>query len=140
MAAKTPAPSVQAAPVKKTWCCSIAHRLRERINATTLKGSPMRAYLTRDADFFVPLQVRVQKAQRVQADLFVSIHADAFFTPQARGASVFALSQGAASSAAARWMAQPGKQGRPDRRRQHSGQRPAPEAGPVRHEHDGPDQ
>jgi N-acetylmuramoyl-L-alanine amidase len=83
----------------------IAHRLRERINATTLKGSPMRAYLTRDADFFVPLQVRVQKAQRVQADLFVSIHADAFFTPQARGASVFALSQGAASSAAARWMA-----------------------------------
>ena len=83
----------------------IAHRLRERINATTLKGNPMRAYLTRDADFFVPLQVRVQKAQRVQADLFISIHADAFLTPKARGASVFALSQGAASSAAARWMA-----------------------------------
>jgi N-acetylmuramoyl-L-alanine amidase len=66
----------------------------------------MRAYLTRDADFFVPLQVRVQKARRVQADLFVSIHADAFFTPEASGASVFALSQGAASSTAARWMAQ----------------------------------
>ena len=90
---------------EKDVVLQIAHRLRERINATTLKGSPMRAYLTRDADFFVPLQVRVQKAQRVQADLFVSIHADAFFTPQARGASVFALSQGAASSAAARWMA-----------------------------------
>jgi N-acetylmuramoyl-L-alanine amidase len=66
----------------------------------------MRAFLTRDADFFVPLHVRVQKARRVQADLFVSIHADAFFTPQASGASVFALSQGAASSSAARWMAQ----------------------------------
>jgi N-acetylmuramoyl-L-alanine amidase len=90
---------------EKDVVLSIAHRLRERINATTLKGSPMRAYLTRDADFFVPLQVRVQKARRVQADLFVSLHADAFFTPQARGASVFALSQGAASSSAARWMA-----------------------------------
>jgi N-acetylmuramoyl-L-alanine amidase len=65
----------------------------------------MRAYLTRDADFFVPLQVRVQKARRVQADLFVSLHADAFFTPDPQGASVFALSQGGASSSAARWMA-----------------------------------
>ena len=65
----------------------------------------MRAYMTRDADFFVPLQVRVQKARRVQADLFISLHADAFMTPKARGASVFALSQGAASSSAARWMA-----------------------------------
>lgn len=83
----------------------IAQRLRERIDATMLKGNPMRAYLTREADYFVPLHVRVQKARRVQADLFVSIHADAFYTPQARGASVFALSQGAASSAAARWMA-----------------------------------
>jgi len=84
----------------------IAHKLRERINATSVGGNPMRAFLTRDADFFVPLHVRVQKARRVQADLLVSIHADAFFTPQARGASVFALSQGAASSSAARWMAQ----------------------------------
>jgi N-acetylmuramoyl-L-alanine amidase len=49
--------------------------------------------------------VRVQKARRVQADIFISLQADAFFTPEARGASVFALSQGAASSAAARWMA-----------------------------------
>ena len=83
----------------------VAHLLRERINATTVNGNPMRAFLTRDADFFVPLQVRVQKARRVQADLFVSIHADAFLTPAARGASVFALSQGGASSSAARWMA-----------------------------------
>jgi N-acetylmuramoyl-L-alanine amidase len=65
----------------------------------------MRAYLTRDADFFVPLHVRVQKARRVQADLFVSIHADAVLTPTARGASVFALSEGGASSTTARWMA-----------------------------------
>jgi N-acetylmuramoyl-L-alanine amidase len=83
----------------------LAHMMRERINATTVNGNTMRAYLTRDADFFVPLQVRVQKARRVQADLFVSLHADAFFTPDPQGASVFALSQGGASSSAARWMA-----------------------------------
>jgi N-acetylmuramoyl-L-alanine amidase len=53
----------------------------------------MRVMLTRDADYFVPLHERVRKARRVQADLFVSIHADAFFKPEARGASVFALSQ-----------------------------------------------
>ncbi|MBX9612070.1 MAG: N-acetylmuramoyl-L-alanine amidase [Burkholderiales bacterium] len=90
---------------EKDVVLKVAHLLRDRINATTVNGNPMRAFLTRDADFFVPLQVRVQKARRVQADLFVSIHADAFFTPSARGASVFALSQGAASSSAARWMA-----------------------------------
>lgn len=83
----------------------LAHLLRARINAATVNGNAMRAYLTRDADFFVPLQVRVQKARRVQADLFVSLHADAFFTPNPQGASVFALSQGGASSSAARWMA-----------------------------------
>jgi N-acetylmuramoyl-L-alanine amidase len=83
----------------------LAHRLRDRINAAQVNGNTMRAYLTRDADFFVPLHVRVQKARRVQADLFVSIHADAFFTPEPQGASVFALSQGGASSSAARWMA-----------------------------------
>ncbi|NPC55582.1 N-acetylmuramoyl-L-alanine amidase [Caenimonas soli] len=90
---------------EKDVVLQIAHRLRERINASVINGNPMRAFLTRDADFFVPLHVRVQKSRRVQADLFVSIHADAFFTPSARGASVFALSQGAASSTAARWMA-----------------------------------
>ncbi|MEY2617155.1 MAG: putative N-acetylmuramoyl-L-alanine amidase amiC precursor [Pseudomonadota bacterium] len=83
----------------------VAQRLQARINASTVNGNPMRAFLTRDADFFVPLHVRVQKARRVQADLFVSIHADAFFTPMARGASVFALSQSGASSTAARWIA-----------------------------------
>jgi N-acetylmuramoyl-L-alanine amidase len=83
----------------------IAHRVRERINAASVNGNSMRAFLTRDADFFVPLHIRVQKARRVQADLFVSIHADAFFTPNAHGASVFALSEKGASSSAARWMA-----------------------------------
>jgi len=83
----------------------IAKRLQARINATTVNGNPMRAFLTRDADFFVPLHMRVQKARRVQADLFVSIHADAFVTPTARGASVFALSPSGASSTAARWLA-----------------------------------
>ncbi len=86
---------------EKDVVLQVALQLRDRLNA--LPG--MRAMLTRDADFFVPLQDRVKKARRVQADLFVSIHADAFLTPAARGASVFALSQGGASSSAARWMA-----------------------------------
>jgi len=94
---------------EKDVVLKIALLLQERINKTVLKTRhgllPLRAFLTRDADFFLPLHVRVQKAQKVQSDLFISLHADAFFTPQARGASVFALSQGAASSAAARWMA-----------------------------------
>ena len=94
---------------EKDVVLQIAHRLQARINAATVSNGKsqlaMRAFLTRDADFFVPLHVRVQKARRVQADLFVSIHADAFFTPRPQGASVFALSQGGASSSAARWMA-----------------------------------
>jgi N-acetylmuramoyl-L-alanine amidase len=90
---------------EKDVVLQIAQQLRDRINGMTINGNPMRAFLTRDADFFVPLHVRVEKARRVQADLFVSIHADAFMTPTARGASVFALSQNGASSTAARWMA-----------------------------------
>jgi N-acetylmuramoyl-L-alanine amidase len=91
---------------EKDIVLSVALKLRERINATTINGNPMRAFLTRDADFFVPLNIRVQKAQKVQADLFISIHADAFSEPTARGASVFALSEKGASSAAARYMAE----------------------------------
>ena len=87
--------------MEKDVVLAVALQLRDRLN-----GVPnMRVMMTRDADFFVPLQSRVHKARRVQADLFVSIHADAFLTPKARGASVFALSEGGASSAAARWMA-----------------------------------
>ncbi|GAB4087506.1 N-acetylmuramoyl-L-alanine amidase [Hydrogenophaga soli] len=90
---------------EKTVVLQIARKLRDRINATSVNGNPMRAYLTRDADFFVPLQVRVEKARRVQADLLISIHADAFLTPEPQGGSVFALSTKGASSATARWMA-----------------------------------
>jgi len=90
---------------EKDVVLQVAHLLRDRINNANVNGSPMRAFLTRDADFFVPLHVRVEKARRVQADLFVSIHADAWMNPAARGASVFALSQTGASSTAARWMA-----------------------------------
>ncbi|MEP7303226.1 MAG: N-acetylmuramoyl-L-alanine amidase [Caldimonas sp.] len=86
---------------EKDVVLAVALLLRDRINA----NPSMRAMLTRDADFFVPLHERVKKARRVQADLFVSIHADAFLNPEARGASVFALSQSGASSSAARWMA-----------------------------------
>lgn len=90
---------------EKDIVLKIALLLRQRINATRINGNPMRAFLTRDADFFVPLATRVSKARRVQADLFISIHADAFTKPSAKGASVFALSPKGASSAAARWLA-----------------------------------
>ncbi|PLC55382.1 N-acetylmuramoyl-L-alanine amidase [Pollutimonas nitritireducens] len=87
---------------EKDIVLSIARRLKKLID-----GQPnMRAYLTRDNDYFVPLGVRVQKARRVKADLFISIHADAWIKPSARGSSVFALSQNGATSSAARWMAQ----------------------------------
>jgi N-acetylmuramoyl-L-alanine amidase len=86
---------------EKDVVLQIALQLRDRLNAQP----NLRVMMTRDADFFVPLHERVRKARRVQADLFVSIHADAFFTPEARGASVFALSETGASSSAARWLA-----------------------------------
>ena len=86
---------------EKDVVLAVAIKLRDRLNSVP----GMRAMLTRDADFFVPLHERVRKARRVQADLLVSIHADAFLTPAAHGASVFALSETGASSAAARWMA-----------------------------------
>jgi N-acetylmuramoyl-L-alanine amidase len=86
---------------EKDVVLAVALALRDRLNAVP----GMRAMLTRDADFFVPLHERVAKARRVQADLFVSIHADAFTRPEARGASVFALSTRGASSTMARWMA-----------------------------------
>jgi|SRR5471032_132366 len=86
---------------EKDIVLSIAKRLK-----TKLEMQPnMRVMLTRDADFFVPLGMRVEKARKVQADLFVSIHADAFIQPTARGSSVFVLSEKGASSTAARWMA-----------------------------------
>ena len=87
--------------LEKNVVLSIAHRLKAKLEQQT----NVRVMLTRDADYFVPLNVRVQKARKVQADLFVSIHADAFVEPTARGSSVFALSEKGASSTAARWLA-----------------------------------
>ncbi len=86
---------------EKDVVLAIALKLRDKLNA--VRG--MRVMLTRDGDFFVPLQERVRKARRVQADLLVSIHADAFMRPEASGASVFALSTRGATSTAARWLA-----------------------------------
>src|SRR5690242_3408505 len=77
----------------------IARRLKGLVDAE----ADMRAVLTRDADFYLPLQERVDKARRVKADLFVSVHADAFIKSHARGSSVFALSERRATSEAARW-------------------------------------
>ncbi|VVD95679.1 N-acetylmuramoyl-L-alanine amidase [Pandoraea anhela] len=85
---------------EKVVVLQIAKRLRQKIDAEP----NMRAMMTRDADFFVPLGVRVQKARRVEADLFMSIHADAFTSPSANGASVFALSERGATSATARLL------------------------------------
>lgn len=87
---------------EKDVVLAIGRRLKGLVDAQP----GMRAMLTRDDDYFVPLAQRVEKARRVQADLFVSIHADAFTEPNARGSSVFALSENGATSAAARWMAQ----------------------------------
>ncbi|MCK9516915.1 MAG: N-acetylmuramoyl-L-alanine amidase [Ottowia sp.] len=91
---------------EKDVVLQIALKLRDRINGSSAAGNPMRAYMTRDADFFVPLATRVQKARRVQADLFISIHADSFVRPNASGASVYALSERGASSTTARWLAE----------------------------------
>jgi N-acetylmuramoyl-L-alanine amidase len=86
---------------EKTVTLTIARKLKTLIDAEP----NMRASLTRDGDYFIPLEVRVEKAQRVKADLFVSIHADAFNKPHVRGSSVFTLSERGATSTAAQWLA-----------------------------------
>jgi len=86
---------------EKNITLTIARRLKGLID----EEAGMRAVLTRDADFYLPLHARVDKARKVKADLFVSIHADAFIRPNARGSSVFALSEKRATSEAARWLA-----------------------------------
>jgi N-acetylmuramoyl-L-alanine amidase len=86
---------------EKDVTLSIARRLKTLVDAEP----NMRGVLIRDGDYYVALQERVTKARRVRADLFVSIHADAFVKPHARGSSVFALSKRGATSAAARWLA-----------------------------------
>jgi N-acetylmuramoyl-L-alanine amidase len=84
----------------------VALAISRKLKAILDGDATVRPVLTRDDDYFVPLATRVQKARRAQADLLVSIHADAFREPKARGSSVFALSENGATSAAARWLAQ----------------------------------
>jgi N-acetylmuramoyl-L-alanine amidase len=86
---------------EKDITLAIAKKLKLRID----QEPNMRGILTRDADFFIPLHGRVVKARNMQADLFISIHADAFVSPDARGSSVFALSEKGATSASARYLA-----------------------------------
>ena len=86
---------------EKNITLTIALRLKALVDAEP----NMRALLTRDGDYYLPLHVRVDKARKVKADLFVSIHADAFIRPHARGSSVFALSERRATSEAASWLA-----------------------------------
>ena len=86
---------------EKDITLGIAKKLKERVDAEP----NMRGILTRDGDYFIPLHGRVVKARNMQADLFISIHADAFIRPDARGSSVFALSEKGATSASARYLA-----------------------------------
>lgn len=86
---------------EKNVTLAIARKLKELVDDTP----GMRGVLIRDGDYFIPLGGRVTKARKVHADLFISIHADAFIKPDARGSSVFALSEHGATSAAARWLA-----------------------------------
>ncbi|MDC9623426.1 N-acetylmuramoyl-L-alanine amidase AmiC [Xenorhabdus sp. XENO-7] len=87
---------------EKDVVLQIARRLQ-----TLIKREPgMKVYMTRNEDVFIPLQVRIAKARKMQADLFVSIHADAFTNRAARGSSVFALSTKGATSNTARFLAQ----------------------------------
>lgn len=86
---------------EKTVTLAIARKLKELMDET----SDMHGVLIRDGDYFISLNGRVQKARQVRADLFISIHADAFIKPHVRGSSVFALSERGATSASARWLA-----------------------------------
>jgi N-acetylmuramoyl-L-alanine amidase len=86
---------------EKDVTLAIAGKLKKLVDAEP----NMRGVLIREGDYYVALQDRVAKARKLRADLLVSVHADAFIKPHARGASVFALSRRGASSAAARWLA-----------------------------------
>ena len=79
--------------------------IAKRLKAMVEQEPGLRVVMTRDSDYYLPLATRVEKARKVKADLFVSIHADAFVKPNARGSSVFALSERRATSEAARWLA-----------------------------------
>jgi N-acetylmuramoyl-L-alanine amidase len=86
---------------EKNVTLAIARKVKELID----NEPNMRGILIRDGDYFIPLIGRVAKARKMNADLFISIHADAFIKANARGSSVFALSEHGATSTAARWLA-----------------------------------
>lgn len=86
---------------EKDISLAVAKKLKNLIN----RADGFKAVLTREADQYVVLRNRVKKARDHQADLFVSLHADAFHSPRVEGASVYALSLNGASSEAARWIA-----------------------------------
>lgn len=90
----------------KTREKDIVLQIARRLQALIKKESNMRVFMTRNEDVFIPLKVRVAKARKLRADLFISIHADAFTSQAARGSSVFALSTKGATSTAARFLAQ----------------------------------
>lgn len=79
--------------------------IARKLAALVDREKGMRAVLIRDGDYYVSLRKRIKKAREHKADMFISIHADAFFKPEARGSSVFALSQRGASNEASRWLA-----------------------------------
>lgn len=87
---------------EKDIVLQIARKLQKLIQ----REPNMKVHMTRNEDVFIPLKVRVAKARKLHADLFVSIHADAFTSRAARGSSVFALSTKGATSSAARFLAQ----------------------------------
>ncbi len=86
---------------EKDITLAIAKKLRDAIN----KEPNLQGVLIRDGDYFIPLAKRVAKARKLEADLFVSIHADAFTKKSVKGSSVFALSERGASSAFAKFIA-----------------------------------
>ncbi len=79
--------------------------IAQKVKALMDDTPNLRGILIRDGDYFIPLAGRVEKARKVNADLFISIHADAFIKETAKGSSVFALSEHGATSSAARWLA-----------------------------------
>lgn len=90
----------------KTREKDIVLQISRRLRTLIQKEPKMKAIMTRNDDVFIPLRVRVAKARNQRADLFVSIHADAFTNRKANGSSVFALSTKGATSSAARYLAQ----------------------------------
>jgi N-acetylmuramoyl-L-alanine amidase len=90
-----------AGSLEKNITLSIARKLKKLVD----EDEQLKAVLTRDDDYFVPLHGRVVKARKLKADIFVSIHADAFTNPEAKGSSVFALSESGATSASAKYLA-----------------------------------